>query len=38
MMGHQSERPHKFYRIKPELFVLFDVEHFPDNPRQEYEL
>lgn len=31
-----AERPHKFYRIKPELFVLFDVVNFPDNPRQEY--
>jgi uncharacterized protein YhbP (UPF0306 family) len=30
------ERPHKFYRIKPSLFVLFDVVNFPDNPRQEY--
>lgn len=34
-MAH-SERPHKFYRIKPELLVLFDVVNFPDNPRQEY--
>jgi hypothetical protein len=30
------ERPHKFYRIKPELFVLFDAVNFPDSPRQEY--
>lgn len=31
-----SDRPHKFYRIRPELFVLFDVKNFPDNPRQEW--
>ena len=34
-MAH-AERPHKFYRIKPSLFVLFDVVNFPDNPRQEW--
>jgi uncharacterized protein YhbP (UPF0306 family) len=27
---------HVCYRIKPNLFVLFDEVHFPDNPRQEY--
>lgn len=31
-----SDRPHKFYRIRPTTFVLFDVVHFPDNSRQEY--
>ncbi|HSX33513.1 MAG TPA: pyridoxamine 5'-phosphate oxidase family protein [Candidatus Saccharimonadales bacterium] len=35
LMGH-AERPHKFYRIKPELFVIFDGVNFPDNPRQEW--
>jgi len=35
LMAH-AERPHKFYRIKPSLFVLFDVANFPDNPRQEW--
>lgn len=30
--------PHKFYRIKVEKFVLFDVANFPDNPRQELKL
>lgn len=30
------EKPHKFYRIKPTQFVLFDVVNFPDNSRQEY--
>jgi hypothetical protein len=35
MMAH-SDRPHKFYRIKPELFVLFDLQNFPDNPRPEW--
>lgn len=34
-MSH-TERPHKFYRIKPELFVLFDAVNFPSNPRQEW--
>ena len=28
--------PHDFYRIKPTLFVLFDVANFPENPRQEW--
>jgi uncharacterized protein YhbP (UPF0306 family) len=31
-----KNRQHKFYRIKPQLFVLFDAEHFPDQPRQEW--
>ena len=29
---------HKLYRIKPRLFVLFDIVNFPDNPRQELKL
>lgn len=37
LMNH-AERPHKFYRIKPELFVVFDGVNFPDNPRQEWRL
>lgn len=36
MFMKHPERPHMFYRIVPELFVLFDVANFPDNPRQEY--
>jgi uncharacterized protein YhbP (UPF0306 family) len=35
MMTH-PDRPHRFYQIKPALFVLFDVKHFPDQPRQEW--
>jgi len=31
-----TTNPHDFYRIKPELFVLFDVVNFPENPRQEW--
>lgn len=30
--------PHRFYRIQPTQFVLFDVVNFPDNSRQEYKL
>lgn len=30
------EKPHKFYRIKPSLFVLFDAVNFPDNSRVEW--
>lgn len=33
-----AERPHKFYRIKPTRFVLFDAVNFPDNSRQELTL
>ena len=33
-----GENPHKFYRIKPTKFVLFDRLNFPDNERQEYVL
>jgi uncharacterized protein YhbP (UPF0306 family) len=30
------EKPHRFYRIKPSLFVLFDVVNFPDESRREW--
>lgn len=30
--------PHRFYKIKPTLFVLFDLVNFPNNPRQELNL
>ena len=30
-----GKNPHKFYRIKPHKFVLFDRENFPENERQE---
>lgn len=30
------EKPHRFYKIKPSLFVLFDVINFPDESRQEW--
>ena len=30
--------PHKFYKIKPTQFVLFDAVNFPDNSRQELNL
>lgn len=29
-----NEEPHRFYKIKPTQFVLFDLVNFPDNPRQ----
>ena|SRR3989344_996463 len=32
-----KDSPHKFYRIKPRLFVLFDLVNFSENPRQELE-
>jgi|SRR5579885_103016 len=35
---NDKEEPHKFYRIKPEKFVLFDAVNFPGNSRQEYTL
>lgn len=28
-------KPHRFYRVKPSLYVLFDAVNFPDNSRQE---
>ncbi|HET9850810.1 MAG TPA: pyridoxamine 5'-phosphate oxidase family protein [Candidatus Saccharimonadales bacterium] len=30
------DKPHKFYRLKPNLFVLFDPINFPDETRQEW--
>lgn len=33
-----KDKPHKFYKIRPTQFVLFDVVNFPDNSRQEYNL
>ncbi len=33
-----EKNPHRFYRIKPTQFVLFDAVNFPDNSRQEYNL
>ena len=33
-----QEKPHRFYKIMPKQFVLFDVVNFPDNPRQELNL
>lgn len=30
--------PSKLYQIKPTSFVLFDQAHYPDNPRQTWEL
>jgi uncharacterized protein YhbP (UPF0306 family) len=31
-----GQHPHRLYTIKPELFVLFDEQNFPDDPRQEW--
>ena len=31
-----GKNPHKLYRIRPKLFVLFDRVNFPDNDRQEW--
>lgn len=31
-------KPHKFYRIRPSQFVLFDAVNFPDDSRQELNL
>jgi uncharacterized protein YhbP (UPF0306 family) len=33
-----GRNPHKFYRLKPMKFVLFDTKNFTGNPRQEYTL
>ncbi|MEK7559061.1 MAG: pyridoxamine 5'-phosphate oxidase family protein [Patescibacteria group bacterium] len=33
-----KESPHRFYKIKPRAFVLFDLVNFPNKPRQEYAL
>lgn len=35
---NDPETPHKFYRIKPTQFVLFDAVNFPANSRREYNL
>lgn len=35
---NHKQRPHKFYRIKPTMYVLFDVRNFPENARQEYQV
>ena|SRR3989344_559899 len=35
---NHPEKPHKFYKIKPSLFVLFDAVNFPDESRQEWKL
>ena len=32
------DRPHKFYKITPKKFVLFDVVNFPQDSKQEYEV
>lgn len=33
-----GRNPHKFYRLKTQNIVLFDVKNFPDDPRQEITL
>lgn len=33
-----GKNPHKFYKISPTKFVLFDTKNFPDQPRQELKL
>ncbi len=33
-----KDKPHRFYRIKPTQFVLFDSVNFPDESRREYNL
>lgn len=30
------DRPHRFYKLTPDNFVLFDTENFPSNSRQVY--
>ena len=35
---NNKDKPHKFYKIKPTSFVLFDAVNFPNNPRQELNL
>ena len=37
LINHRG-KPHKFYKIKPSLFVLFDAVNFPDESRQEWKL
>jgi uncharacterized protein YhbP (UPF0306 family) len=29
--------PHKFYRLVPSRYSLFDTKNFPDNPKQEWD-
>ena len=36
LMQPTAPNPHDFYRITPELFVLFDAVNFPTSSRQEY--
>ncbi|HSW80061.1 MAG TPA: pyridoxamine 5'-phosphate oxidase family protein [Candidatus Saccharimonadales bacterium] len=31
-----GENPHKLYRLKPRLYVIFDVQNSPKDPRQEW--
>lgn len=33
-----KEKPHKFYKIKPTRFVLFDAVNFPEHSMQEFKL
>lgn len=33
-----GKNPYHLYEAKPELFVLYDEENFPTNPRQEWDL
>lgn len=32
------QKPHRFYKIQPNLFVLFDAVNFPDESRQEFSI
>ena len=36
--GVLKDKPHRFYRIKPTQFVLFDTVNFPDESRREFNL
>ena len=31
-----GENPHKLYRLKPRLYVIFDVQNSPKDPRKEW--
>ncbi|MGH7867802.1 MAG: pyridoxamine 5'-phosphate oxidase family protein [Candidatus Dormibacteraceae bacterium] len=33
---HHPDRPHRFYKISPTEFVLFDALNFPNNSRQQW--
>lgn len=35
---NNPDRPHAFYKITPNKFVLFDTVNYPDNSRQELKL